>query len=123
MDNSSTMTEMAYRYQPIVAAREIRILRLEPGAFSDPLVAVVFSRDLEIDLDAPSPEYDGVSYCWGSYENLRILECDGQPLRITAIVDEMLRHLRKLRSARNLWIDASKLRCHVLRTRKTDARI
>jgi hypothetical protein len=100
-----------YTYQPIVAEDEIRILRLEPGAFAEPLVASIFSRKIEIDLDAPGSDYDAVSYCWGPQESFKQLRCGSQSLRISIVVEEMLRYLRKSTQARNLWIDASTPRC------------
>ena len=114
MDNDSIMEEHTteYRYQPIVADEEIRVLRLEAGAFSAPLIASNFPRKIESDLDVLSPAFDGVSYCWGPYEHSRFFICDSQPLRITAVVDEMLRNLRKATKTRNLWIDASKSWVH-----------
>jgi hypothetical protein len=92
VDNDSRMDEhtKGYRYQPIVSAEDIRVLRLEPGAFSAPLIASILSRKIESDLDVISPAYDGVSYCWGPYEHSRLLICDSQPLRSTAVMDEML---------------------------------
>lgn len=95
-----------YRYLPIDAENEIRVLRLEPSAFSDPLVATLLPRQMKIDPENLDVDYACVSYCWGKNENFRWLSCDGQRFRITAVVDTMLRYLRKPVRSRNLWIDA-----------------
>ena len=95
-------------YQLIVAEDEVRLLRLEPGAFAEPLVASIFLRKIEIDLDATGSDYDAVSYYWGPQESFKQLRCGSQSLRISTVVDEMLRYLRKFTQARNLWIDASR---------------
>ncbi|OAL48543.1 HET-domain-containing protein, partial [Pyrenochaeta sp. DS3sAY3a] len=95
-----------HRYLPIDAENEIRVLKLEPGAFPDPLVATLLHRQMKIDPENLDVDYACVSYCWGKNENFRWLSCDGQRFRITAVVDTMLRHLRKPTKARSLWIDA-----------------
>jgi hypothetical protein len=98
-----------YQYRPILADEEMRVLKLEPAAsLTEPLVASLFVRKMEdVDgLEFPMPTYQGVSYCWGTSQDFRWLTCDGQHLKVTAHVDEMLRHLRKVAKPRNLWIDA-----------------
>lgn len=95
-----------YRYLPIDAENEIRVLRLEPSAYPDPLVATLLPRQMKIDPENLDVDYACVSYCWGKNENFRWLSCDGQRFRITAVVDTMFRYLRKPVRSRNLWIDA-----------------
>lgn len=97
-----------YCYRPIDAQTEIKVLELEQGLFSDPLVGKIFLCKKEPDSDACSPEYDCVSYCWGPNEDFRSLRYDDQALRITTVVDEMLRYLRQPTESINLWVDASK---------------
>jgi hypothetical protein len=98
-----------YRYSPIAADKDIRVLRLEPAAtFTDPLVASFFVRKLN-DTDDPihhMPTYHCVSYCWGTLHDMTWMMCDHQRLELRENVDVMLRHLRKSTSPRNLWIDA-----------------
>ncbi|CAN9311103.1 unnamed protein product [Alternaria sp. RS040] len=95
----------AYEYSPIDAKAQIRVLRLEPGTFAEPLIGSLLVRKIE-DNEDDWPEYDGVSYCWGPQDNLTSFTCDGKALRITAVVDDMLRHLRESNEQRHLWIDA-----------------
>jgi hypothetical protein len=65
------MEELApvYQYQPIIATKEIRVLKLEPAAsLVDPLITSLFVRKIH-DADGPEfpmPTYHGVSYCWGT---------------------------------------------------------
>ena len=98
--------EESYKYHPIISEDEIRVLRLEPGAFAEPLIGSLLVRKIGNDKENP-PAYDCVSYAWGSQQNFTSFVCDGKHLRITAVVTEMLRHLRKPVTARILWIDAS----------------
>ncbi|CAI9634405.1 unnamed protein product [Alternaria burnsii] len=95
----------AYEYSPIDAKAQIRVLRLEPGTFAEPLIGSLLVRKIG-DNEDDWPEYDGVSYCWGPQDNLTSFTCDGKALRITAVVDDMLRHLRESNEQRHLWIDA-----------------
>ena len=95
-----------YEYESIDAEGQIRVLYLEPGAFADPLIGNLLVRKLADDEENP-PAYSCVSYAWGSQKSFTSFTCDGKQLRITLVVDEMLRHLRKPKEARRLWIDAS----------------
>jgi hypothetical protein len=96
-----------YQYQPIEADKEIRVLRLEPAtSFTAPLIAALFVRELEDDPGWPAPRYACVSYCWGIPTYDASLTCNGYTLQVTAVVDEMLRHLRQSTKSRNLWVDA-----------------
>ena len=96
----------SYQYQPILAKDEIRVLRLQPGAFDEPLIGSLVVRKIGDDEENP-PAYDCVSYCWGVQQHFTSFECDGKALCITAAVDEMLRHLRGHTMPHHLWIDAS----------------
>jgi hypothetical protein len=98
--------EAIYEYRRIIAKDEIRVLRLEPGTFAEPLIGSLLVRKIGDDQDNP-PAYDCVSYAWGNHHDFTWLTCDGKGLRITAVVDEMLRHLREPTTPRHLWIDAS----------------
>ena len=104
-----------YLYQPINASEEARILRLEPGAFAEPLIGSLVVRKIgdeddedEDEDEEHTPAYDCVSYCWGPQEHFTSFDCGGKALRITVAVDEMLRYLREPIEPRYLWIDASK---------------
>ena len=98
--------EVPYQYNPISASEEIRVLRLEPGAFDEPLIGSLAVQKIADDETSP-PAYDCVSYCWGPQEQLKTFTCDGRSLRITVAVDGMLRNLRKSVKPRRLWVDAS----------------
>jgi len=98
-----------YQYPPINPDQEIRVLNLEPATtFGDPLVGSLVVRKLHatLDLVAPASDFHCVSYCWGTKGNTHHIWCNEQCLPITENVDQMLRHLRKVISSRNLLIDA-----------------
>jgi hypothetical protein len=70
-------------------------------------------EDDDDDEEEP-PAYSCVSYAWGPQQHFTSFICDGKSLRITLVVDEMLRYLRKPKKARRLWIDASMCRYMLL---------
>ncbi|KAK8004082.1 NADH-cytochrome b5 reductase 1 [Apiospora arundinis] len=90
---------------PIRQQSEIRILRLQRGAFDDPVVCEVSIQDL-----ARQPEYEAVSYTWadesGDATRSRTIQVGGKPIPVTASCENALRRLRRRFSSRDLWIDA-----------------
>lgn len=90
-------------YKPLNKdAREIRLLRLEPGTFED---------DLHISLEVVNldhrPNYEALSYVWGTTRSPRPILLNGHPMKITENLDYALRCLRYREAfSRVLWIDA-----------------
>jgi hypothetical protein len=97
--------EASYLYQSIVASEKIRVLRLEPGMFWEPLVGSFSVQKIPNKTDSQPDEtwirrssnigWDCVSYCWGPQKNYTYFSCNGNSLRITRSVDDMLRHLQE----------------------------
>lgn len=107
----------SFPYPPLTTEVDaIRILKLEPGDFSDPLVGtltpVAFSE---------KPKYVALSYTWGvsypdnsalsfSYQNLTAdslsLTVNNEPLQVGRNLYLALLHLRSLTHSITLWIDA-----------------
>lgn len=56
-------------------------------------------------LDA-APEYEALSYVWGSHEDPKLIELKRNSCWITRNLDEALHRLRSLTENRVLWIDA-----------------
>ncbi|KAI1774487.1 heterokaryon incompatibility protein-domain-containing protein [Hypoxylon cercidicola] len=80
---------------------EIRLLKLLPGSERDPICCELLYVDL-----AGHPEYDALSYCWGSPHLTTEVQCDGLPLSITPNLEDALRAFRYEQSSRLLWVDA-----------------
>ncbi|KAF8849413.1 HET-domain-containing protein, partial [Acephala macrosclerotiorum] len=85
---------------------EIRLLHLLPGDSSEPvhvvLEAVPFTSD-------NVPDFEALSYCWGSEENPMVIfvgESDEFTLAVTRNLGEALSYLRFENASRVLWIDA-----------------
>ncbi|KAH8730188.1 heterokaryon incompatibility protein-domain-containing protein [Phaeosphaeriaceae sp. PMI808] len=99
-----------YDYKPLGTETTIRILVLHPTENFESPLEVSFSH---YDRDAigqtiVSSYYEAVSYCWGepTFSNKILVQDCKFMLEITANVDSMLRHFRKLKKQRYLWIDA-----------------
>jgi hypothetical protein len=52
------------------------------------------------------PEYEALSYVWGSGENKQKILIDGQQLSVTANLAEALEYLYNRDGPRKLWVDA-----------------
>jgi hypothetical protein len=54
---------------------------------------------------AEAPQYEALSYVWGSNERTHTITCDQMLLAVTASLDTVLRVLRKPTESRIIWID------------------
>lgn len=109
------MATLPYRYSPLTFQKpEIRLATLHPGQVSD---NIVISLDSHKFSDNHKPNYEAVSYVWGSMEHqemVYILEpqnsnnCDPtlKGLLATKNLCSALRHLRLSQQPRVLWVDA-----------------
>ncbi|PSN61769.1 HET-domain-containing protein, partial [Corynespora cassiicola Philippines] len=79
----------------------IRVLELHPGEFDDPI-----SVSLTMHLMSDEPEYEALSYAWGTDICDKPILVDGYPLKVNVNLDTALRHLRYVHESRFLWIDA-----------------
>lgn len=121
------MQNYRYRYLPLAQHtdlaenHEIRLVKLFPGTYD---------ADIEIDIihrELPNAKYEALSYCWGSPERTHVvftrergprrpgfLKSRRRPnapnplptLQITYNLSVALRHLRRLKNPRVLWIDS-----------------
>ncbi|KAI9642986.1 hypothetical protein NHQ30_008720 [Ciborinia camelliae] len=96
-----------YQYEPLCTEEEARFIILEPVKDSkDPLSCSI----VQCRRSAKNLEYCAVSYVWGEpefSENLEIKhDGDASYLRITPIVEALLRRLRACNVRNHLWIDA-----------------
>lgn len=81
--------------------REIRLIRLLPGKWTDPI-------DCELDkTDYDTAEYTALSYVWGSTTAQRPIHFAGQTWEITRNLESALRHIRHhYKEGLTLWVDA-----------------
>ncbi|KAI8630360.1 HET-domain-containing protein [Xylariaceae sp. FL1651] len=115
--SGKTSGSRRYSYRPLRGKRDIRLLILQPeSGGTDVSVGLEYSS-----LDR-RPVYDALSYVWNDPYAPRLLHsnapttlvngkllcsinCDGQPVAVTANLYLALRRLRKKSEARVLWVD------------------
>lgn len=82
--------------------REIRLLRLLPGTWEEPLRC-----DLHVVSLEDQPTYKALSYAWGKLEISRTVRLCGQPFETTVSLWSALRYLRRSNQERLVWADAT----------------
>jgi hypothetical protein len=80
---------------------QFRIIRLHPGQFHDPIRIDLFTEEL-----SSLPEYDALSYVWGTEISSLAVTVNGRVLKVTTNLEIALRYLRYKDTMRALWIDA-----------------
>lgn len=100
---------LTYSYPPIPSPRSIRILHLEPAVG---IQAPLYGTLTEADLDT-HPSYEALSYVWGkldpSTQDVIHLETTSDrqgTLAITMNCGAALRHIRREKETRKVWVDA-----------------
>lgn len=98
--------EPIYKYRQLASARSIRVVELEPGtAYNVPLLCRLV--DISLDHKPPyRPDYEALSYVWGTPDGDCPLICEGKTLLVTPNCEAALRRARRRWSRRTLWIDA-----------------
>ncbi|KAJ8106890.1 hypothetical protein OPT61_g9243 [Boeremia exigua] len=98
----SLITPQLYLAMPY--DNSIRLLRICKGALSDPIeVALEFAR-----LDDSIPEYEALSYVWGSSIRVShiIHQTTQEPIPVTENLYDALKGLRQTGQDRLIWVDA-----------------
>ncbi|KAF2263768.1 HET-domain-containing protein [Lojkania enalia] len=102
MQSRQLVPLMGYQHRRLHTAKSIRILKLYPAEHSkEPLRG----RLIEVSLDQ-DPQYEALSYAWGSEDRVRELECNSGIYHITFNCWQALRRLRYRDEPRFLWIDS-----------------
>ena len=95
------MAATSYRYLDSLGAGQIRLLHLKAGDEQD---------DIEIDLEISDlsriPQYEALSYEWGTTKKTQFVNISGSVIAITYGLYLILKQLRDKSQSRTLWIDA-----------------
>ncbi|KAJ4256913.1 hypothetical protein NW762_009009 [Fusarium torreyae] len=92
----------SFRYAPLdPAAREIRLLTLLPGEPGSPLVGNLNTVSLD-----DKPQYEALSYMWGSSDLRYDIAIDGMPFSVGYNLRQALDDLRLPTESRVIWSDA-----------------
>ena len=93
----------SYQYEKLTHVKSsIRLIRIQPGSCSDPLVCGLEITDLHND----STSYEAFSYAWGDTTTKVHIECDGRDLWITRNLRDALFRVRLDDCVRVVWADA-----------------
>ncbi|ETS77398.1 hypothetical protein PFICI_11272 [Pestalotiopsis fici W106-1] len=84
-----------------LSQQQIRILRLLPGEWSDPIQCSLYIVYMSM-----HPPYEALSYAWGDATNRRPIFIDGTLCQVTSNLAAALRRLRTPAQDRHLWVDA-----------------
>ncbi|KAH7176773.1 heterokaryon incompatibility protein-domain-containing protein [Dactylonectria macrodidyma] len=91
----------ALRYEPLSTSDdEIRILDLLPG------LGPISCRLRNVKL-SDHPQYEALSYCWGTSAKKRVISINDHPVPIGINLYSALQHLRTNEHPRSFWVDAT----------------
>ena len=88
-------------YSKLPSPRSIRLLDIAPGKASDLIEASL----IVVELDQ-APEFEALSYVWGSPNDPVDVLCDNEVISVTQNLHSALLRLRGLDQPRRVWIDA-----------------
>jgi hypothetical protein len=98
-------------YMPL-AQGETRVLILEPGAESNPVVcrlehmAIPGAATYGTESKAPKRDFIALSYAWGSPVRTHVITCNQLPFAVTTNLFHALYYLRRSDQSQCLWVDA-----------------
>jgi hypothetical protein len=99
-DNAHKKRYETFRYDTLTDNGSFRVVILLPGKYQDGLQC-----DFKTYQVSSPPEYEALSYVWGTQSRAIPLLSDGKQIFITGTLDLALRRLRNPHSSRVLWID------------------
>ena len=106
MPKRKRQTIETFSHDPLDSHRSFRLLSLAPSPdLSSPLLCNLLHASFE-DVIGIRPNYEALSYVWGSPTGTIPLVVNGKELLITPNCDEALRYLRLHNGHRRLWVDA-----------------
>ena len=85
----STTAVEGYVYPPLPRGDFIRLLILEPGTDVEVLKGTLHVAPLD-----EGPEFEAISYVWGSPDKACTILCNGRTIRITVNLRDTLRQVR-----------------------------
>lgn len=93
-----------FHYARLKSQHSIRLARIRPGSSGRVAIDLVDSY-VSARGQAPSDEYDALSYTWGDLQPNKPILCNGRRLVITETLLDALKHFRLQGNAVTLWID------------------
>ncbi|KAN0102766.1 Heterokaryon incompatibility protein (HET) domain containing protein [Hyaloscypha variabilis] len=90
-----------HMYEPLPAGQCIRLIELHPDSRQSSVAVTFKVFKLE-----EAPDYDALSYVWGSPEKKGLITCNGHPFTVTANLLLALQRLQHKSDRVLLWADA-----------------
>lgn len=91
-----------YQYQPLPGDDFIRLVTIHPAAFENDVVVTIEA----VAFDDSSPQYEALSYTWGSEDDPGTIQVGTAGLSVTQNLLCAFKHLRRDTEPRVMWIDA-----------------
>ena len=88
-------------YSKLPSPRSIRLLDIASGKASDRVEVSLMAVELD-----EAPDYEALSYAWGTSSDLVDVFCDSQVVSVTQNLHGALLPLRNPDQTRRVWIDA-----------------
>lgn len=90
-----------YAYDPLPDGNFVRYIILQPGSGEEPLHCALHTTSLDA-----IPEFEAISYVWGTATKSHVAFCQGQKIPITSSLQNALRQVRLADGPRTLWADS-----------------
>ncbi|KAG8355545.1 hypothetical protein FVEN_g6476 [Fusarium venenatum] len=102
LDVRGTMDSNDQIYDTLpLSGDQFRLLKLQHGQWDDSVVCYLAVHEL-----ASQPEFEALSYTWGSNQNCEVITINSSSVTIGANLESALRYIRLPDKPRVLWIDA-----------------
>ncbi|KAK0303159.1 hypothetical protein LTR01_008305 [Friedmanniomyces endolithicus] len=105
-DRESSDADLAvFSYDALPPPSEGQYIRLTEilGELTDAGCVQCLLHHIRFDRD--TPEYETLSYCWGTSSDVHIISCNGQRLRVTQTLHRAMHALLTPGKSRLVWID------------------
>lgn len=84
-----------------LAAKEIRLLVIQPGVFREPVRCALKTVSLD---DEPPPHFEALSYCWNELRDTVVV--NDHAISVPSDLPWFLRRLRRKATPRTVWADS-----------------
>ncbi|KAJ4989387.1 heterokaryon incompatibility protein [Stagonosporopsis vannaccii] len=101
MQQATTPPRLTFVYGDIPPENAFRYLVLHPGGYEDPLECSLLTSYLDA-----APQYEAISYVWGTDTLDQHITCNGKSLYITLNLSKALRRFRSPDVMSTLWADS-----------------
>lgn len=91
-------------HRPLSQPDEIRVVKLLPGPFDDPIVCTL--EHIRLGDVGTTTRFEAVSYAWGDPTQTRLITLDSAPYPVTLNLFSALTYLRSSSDETCLWIDS-----------------